>query len=447
MTNLGEILTLWSVIPFAGMLLSIALFPLFAPRFWHHHFGAVTVFWSVLLAVPFLSVFRSAALHELLHAVIADYVPFIVLLGSLYTISGGIMIRGRVCGTPPMNTALLATGTLLASWIGTTGSAMLLIRPFLRGNAHRKDRTFMIVFFIFLVANTGGALTPLGDPPLFLGFIRGVPFFWTLRLLPHMAIISGILLGVYFVVDAYYHKREDSRALRECVDERLGMSGGFNLFLLLGVVGAVLMSGIANWGELSILGVHRGVQDVVRDVLLLVMSTLSLLLTPKSVREYNEFTWFPIKEVAILFAGVFLTMVPCLKILQAGERGDLAALVVAVKDPYHYFWVTGLLSSFLDNAPTYTTFLNSAIGNFYPGVPVQEAVPLIIRERPLYLEAISAGAVFFGALTYIGNAPNFLIRSIAEEAGVPMPGFFGYMIKYSLVILVPVFLVITVIFF
>ncbi|MEW5746524.1 MAG: sodium:proton antiporter [Nitrospirota bacterium] len=445
--NIGEVLPLWSTIPFAGMLLSIALFPLLAPKFWHDHFGKVSAFWALLLSIPFLLVYREVALYELLHILLADYIPFIILLGSLYAVSGGILLRGTLRGTPAVNTAIIAVGTVLASWMGTTGAAMLLIRPFLRANAHRKNRTFMVVFFIFLVANIGGSLTPLGDPPLFLGFLRGVPFFWTFTILPHMAVAAAALLVVYFAMDTYFYKREGGAPPDDGVKQPLKIEGWYNLFFLLGIIGAVLVSGIAKWGEVSVLGVHRGLQDVVRDAALVLIALLSVIATPRTLREANEFTWFPMKEVALLFAGIFLTMVPPLKILQAGARGELAFLVETVREPYHYFWITGILSSFLDNAPTYLTFLNTAIGSFSPGLPEAEAIGLLIERHPLYLQAISVGAVFFGAATYIGNAPNFMVRSIAEESGTPMPSFFGYMIKYSVTILVPVFILVTVLFF
>lgn len=446
--NMGETLPLYSVIPFLGMLLSIALFPLLAPNFWHHHFGKVSAFWTVVIVIPLLISYKGLAVYEILHIVLADYIPFIILLGSLYTVSGGILLRGILRGTPIVNTAILTIGTLLASWMGTTGAAVLLIRPFLRANAHRKNRTFMVVFFIFLIANIGGSLTPLGDPPLFLGFLRGVPFFWTFNLLPHMVIAAGILLAMYFAFDTYFYKKEGITVVPDDgTKEPIRLEGSYNLIFLAGIIGAVLMSGIAKWGEVSIFGIHRAVQDAVRDGLLIAMAVLSMVFTPKTLRENNAFTWFPIKEVAILFIGIFMAMIPCLKILQAGTKGELAFIINAVSEPVHYFWITGMLSSFLDNAPTYLTFLSTAIGGFYPGVVESQAVSLLIKENPLYLVAISAGAVFFGAVTYIGNAPNFMVRSIAEEAGTPMPSFFGYMIKYSLTILVPVFILITFVFF
>jgi Na+/H+ antiporter NhaD/arsenite permease-like protein len=332
--------------------------------------------------------------------------------------------------------------------MGTTGAAMLLIRPFLRANSHRKNRTFMVVFFIFLVANVGGSLTPLGDPPLFLGFLRGVPFFWTFKILPHMVLTVGALLILYYIFDVYYYRKEDITAAPEGeTKEPIRIDGSYNFIFLAGIIAAVLMSGIAKWGEISIFGIHRGLQDVIRDGLLIFMAILSISFTPRTLREANAFTWFPIKEVAILFIGIFLTMIPCLKILQAGTQGELGFLIASVREPIHYFWVTGVLSAFLDNAPTYLTFLSTAMGGFYPGIAESDAVKLLIQENPVYLMAISAGAVFFGAVTYIGNAPNFMVRSIAEEAGTPMPSFFGYMIKYSIPILGAIFVLVSVIFF
>ena len=446
--NLGEFLPLWSCIPFAGILLSIALFPLILPDFWHHHFGKISAFWAAILGIPFLIIFKGDALYEILHIILADYVPFIILLWSLYTVSGGILLRGTLRGTPIVNLIMLVIGTLLASWMGTTGAAMLLIRPFLRANNYRKNRTFMVVFFIFLVANVGGSLTPLGDPPLFLGFLHGVSFFWTFKIMPHMLLVVIILLVIYFILDTYHYRKEGVTAPDEDgVKEPIKLEGTYNFLFLGGVVGAVLMSGIVDWGEVNTLGVHRAVQDWVRDGLLILMGVLSLIATPMQIRDDNDFTWFPIIEVAYLFIGIFITMIPCLLILKAGSDGALAFLTNGVTEPVHYFWVTGGLSAFLDNAPTYLTFFNSALGAFYPGATEAQAVPLLMTENAIYLQAISAGAVFFGACSYIGNAPNFMVRSISEEAGTPMPSFFGYILKYGLVFLVPTFVIVTLVFF
>lgn len=445
--NLGEVLPLWSCIPFAGMLLSIALFPLLAPDFWHHHFGKVSAFWAATLGIPFLVAFRGLALYEILHIILVDYIPFIILLWSLYTVSGGILLRGSLRGTPLVNVVMLLIGTLLASWMGTTGAAMLMIRPFLRANAHRKNRTFMVVFFIFLVANAGGSLTPLGDPPLFLGFLHGVSFFWTFKILPHMLTVAGILLTVYFFLDLHAFRKEEASAPDDGVKEPLKLDGVHNFIFLAGIVGSVLMSGVVDWGHFQIYGIHMAYQDVARDGLLVAMGILSLVTTSIKVREDNDFTWFPILEVAYLFIGIFITMIPCLLILKAGLKGELAFLIQGVDRPAHYFWVTGTLSSFLDNAPTYLTFFNTALGSFFAGASEAQAVPLLMTEKAIYLEAISAGAVFFGAVSYIGNAPNFMVRSIAEEAGTPMPSFFGYILKYSLLFLIPSFVIVTLIFF
>ncbi len=446
--NLGPNLPLWSCIPFACMLLSIALWPLLLPDFWHHHFGKISGFWAATLGIPFLIAFKGDALYEILHIVLVDYVPFIILLWSLYTVSGGILLRGTLRGTPLVNVVILIIGTLLASWMGTTGAAMLLIRPFLRANNYRKNRTFMVVFFIFLVANVGGSLTPLGDPPLFLGFLHGVSFFWTFNILPHMATVAIILLVIYFFIDTYYYRKEGVVAPAEDgVKQPLKLEGVHNFIFLAGIVGSVLMSGMVDWGDINTLGVHRSVQDWVRDGLLIGMGILSLVTTSVKLREDNDFTWFPIIEVAYLFIGIFITMIPCLLILKAGSQGALAFLVNGVTQPMHYFWVTGGLSAFLDNAPTYLTFFNTALGSFYAGMPEAGAVPLLMTENAVYLKAISAGAVFFGACSYIGNAPNFMVRSISEEAGTPMPSFFGYILKYSLIYLIPTFVVVTLIFF
>ena len=445
--ELGKVLPLWSCIPFACMLLSIALFPLVAPEIWHHHFGKISAFWAALMGIPFLYAYKGAALYEILHIILADYVPFIILLWSLYTVSGGILLRGTLRGTPVVNTVILIIGTVLASWMGTTGAAMLLIRPFLRANSHRKNRTFMVVFFIFLVANIGGSLTPLGDPPLFLGFLHGVTFFWTFNILPHMLVIAVILLTIYFGLDTYFYRKEGVKAPDDGTKEPLKLEGTYNFIFLGGIIGAVLFSGIADLGDVNTLGVHRAIQDWIRDGFLIVMGVLSLVATSIKLREDNDFTWVPIIEVAYLFIGIFITMIPCRAILRAGSEGALGFLVNSVVDPVHYFWVTGALSGFLDNAPTYLTFFNTALGSFYSGMTEAQSVPLLMTENAIYLKAISAGAVFFGACSYIGNAPNFMVRSISEEAGTPMPSFFGYIIKYTLIFLVPSFVVVTLIFF
>jgi Na+/H+ antiporter NhaD/arsenite permease-like protein len=460
MHSLGSELPLYSVIPFVGMLLSIALGPVLAPKFWHHHFGKVSAGWAALVAIPLIIAYRGEATYELLHVLIADYIPFIVLLGALFTVGGGILIRTTLKGTTFINAGFLTVGALLASWMGTTGAAMLLIRPFLRVNKHRKYRAFMVVFFIFMIANVGGALTPLGDPPLFLGFLHGVPFFWTLRLIAPMLIVLISLLLIYIVFDIYYLRKEQKEhaslgSNQDSVEEittnvasgkTLEILGTQNFILLAAIIGIILFSGSVKMSEVSIFGVHRGLQDIIRDILLVVIMIISMKITPKALREENEYSWAPIQEVAYLFFGIFVTMAPALAILKAGEAGALGFITAAVKEPAHYFWVAGALSSFLDNAPTYLTFFSTALGQFYPGMPEATAVGMLLTEHPTYLLGISAGAVFFGANTYIGNAPNFMVRSIAEESGVTMPSFFGYMV-YSIFILLPLFGLVTLLFF
>jgi Na+/H+ antiporter NhaD/arsenite permease-like protein len=447
--TIGELLPLWSILPFAGILLSIALFPLMAPHFWHRHYPKVSLFWAVIFAAPFLLAYRMSAWHEVLHIYLVDYIPFIILLWGLFAVSGGLVLRGTMAGTPKVNTAFLLVGTLIASWTGTTGAAMLLIRPLLRANAARHHKVHVVVFFIFLVANIGGSLTPLGDPPLFLGFLHGVPFFWTLRLLPMMGVASVVLLAAFYAMDSHYFRKEPKGVLakEEESEAPLRLDGWHNLFFLAGILGAVLLSGLWHAGSVDLLGVRLELQDLVRDAIIVAMALLSVWTTPQSLRADNGFTWEPMREVAILFAGIFATIIPALAILRAGESGHMAFLVASVREPWEYFWASGGLSSFLDNAPTYLTFFNMQIGRFYPGLPESQAVAQLIHTHARFLEAVAAGAVFMGANTYIGNAPNFMVRAIAEEAGVDMPSFFGYLFKWAIPILFPLFVLISLIFF
>ena len=451
----GAKLPLWSIIPFVGILLSIAIFPLVLDsHFLVHHGGKMSLAWALIFSIPYLIAFRGDAFYDILHIYLIDYIPFIILLWGLFTVAGGILVRGTLRGTPIVNTLLLLIGTAIASWVGTTGASMLLIRPLIRANAYRKNKVHLIIFFIFLVSNIGGSLTPLGDPPLFLGFLHGVPFFWTTTaLFPHMLFISVILIAIFFVVDTFMFKREGGVVPDDGVSEPLRVDGLFNLTFLLGIVAAVLMSGTFKWGEVNILGVHVYWQNIARDVLIVVMGLLSLRFTPFSgkLRQANEFSWEPIEEVAKVFAGIFITIIPALAILKSGENGALSGLIVAIKEPLHYFWVTGVLSSFLDNAPTYLTFFNTALGKLHL---TEALVPEILSGQltdPEHLEfvrlltAISVGAVFMGANTYIGNAPNFMVKAIAEQSGIRMPSFFGYML-WSVVILVPLFVIVTFVF-
>ena len=447
--DLGTVLPAWSALPFVGILLSIALFPLVAPRFWHHHYPKVSAAWAIILLVPFVIAYRGVAMHEVLHVAIIDYIPFIILLAALFTIGGGIHIRGSLRGSPAVNTTIMVIGTVLASWIGTTGAAMLLIRPLLRANKERRHKAHTVVFFIFLVANIGGVLTPLGDPPLFLGFLHGVPFFWTLTLWKEWLVVASLVLAVYVALDIHHWRREDPllRNRAGAQSEPLRIEGWHNFFFLGGVLTAVIVSGFWQAGDVTILGVHQQVQSLLRDAFLLAMLAGSWLTTTRQVRADNEYSWAPIKEVAILFAGIFATIIPALAMLRAGEHGAMAFIIRAVKEPAHYFWASGSLSSFLDNAPTYLTFLSTALGRLYSGIPEREAILRLIAEHSDYLMAVSTGAVFMGANTYIGNAPNFMVKSIAEESGVAMPSFFGYIVRYSLPFLIPIFALTTWIFF
>ncbi|MFD0668434.1 sodium:proton antiporter [Ramlibacter sp. MAHUQ-53] len=437
---------LWGL-PFAGILLSIALVPLLAPRFWHHHFGKVSAAWALAFLLPFAAVFGPAAAGAgLVHALVAEYIPFVILLTALFTVAGGIHIRGNLHGSPGLNTAILAIGAVLASFMGTTGASMLLVRPLIRANDNRRHKAHVFVFFIFIVANAGGSLTPLGDPPLFLGFLQGVDFFWTVRhIFPETLFLVCTLLALFFALDAwYYHRREELLPVDPTPDTRaIGIDGGRNLLLLGAVVALVLLSGF--WKSpvsFDIAGTPVGLPGLVRDIGLIAVTLASLRITPPSVHEDNQFSWAPMQEVAKLFAGIFLTIIPVIAMLRAGTEGPFGAVVSAVTrpdgtpDPAAYFWATGALSSFLDNAPTYLVFFNTAGGD----------AQVLMNALAPTLAAISAGAVFMGANTYIGNAPNLMVKAIAEDRGVRMPGFFGYML-WSGGVLVPLFIVMTFVWF
>ncbi len=437
---------LWGL-PFAGILLSIALMPLLAPRFWHHHYGKVAAAWALVFLVPFAFVVGPAAAGtSFVHVLLAEYIPFVILLTALFTVSGGIFIRGNLHGGPGLNTAILAIGAVLASLMGTTGASMLLIRPLIRANDNRRHTAHIVVFFIFIVSNAGGSLTPLGDPPLFLGFLKGVDFFWTLsHIFPETLFLVGALLLMFYALDWWlYHRKEEVLPADPTPDSRgVGFDGARNFWLLGGVVGLVLLSGF--WKSsvvFDIAGTEVGLPGLVRDLGLIFIAWLSIRITPDSVHQDNQFSWGPMLEVGKLFAGIFLTIIPVIAMLRAGVDGPFGAVVSAVTrpdgspDPAMYFWATGVLSSFLDNAPTYLVFFNTAGG---------DPQALMTTFAPT-LAAISAGAVFMGANTYIGNAPNLMVKAIAEERGVKMPSFFGYM-AWSGAILVPLFVLITFIWF
>ena len=439
----GRALSAWWGLPFAGMLLSIALMPLWLPQFWHQHFGKVAAAWSLAMLLPFAALFGAgAAVQALAHTLLAEYIPFIVLLTTLFAVSGGIHVRGNLHGSPLLNTGVLALGAVLASLMGTTGASMLLIRPLIRANDNRKHTVHVFVFFIFIVSNVGGSLTPLGDPPLFLGFLKGVDFFWTVhQLLPETLFMVGALLAIFYALDCHWYRREGVLPQDPTPDDarRFGLDGMVNLLLLAAAVGLVLMSGTWKPGIVfQVLGTDIELQNLLRDALLVLVTGVSLWITPRRVREANQFGWGPMQEVAKLFIGIFVTMLPVLAMLKAGADGPLAAVARAVTGadgqplPWAYFWLSGLLSSFLDNAPTYLVFFNLAGGD----------PALLMGRLASTLAAISAGSVFMGANSYIGNAPNFMVKAIVEDRGLRMPSFFGYM-AWSCAVLLPLFIVVT----
>jgi Na+/H+ antiporter NhaD/arsenite permease-like protein len=433
----------WAI-PFAGVLMTIALGPLLFSHFWHRHYGKIAGAWAVLALAAIAAEFGiAAAVSSLVHTTLAEYLSFILLLFALYTVAGGILVTGNVHGTPRSNTAMLALGMVMASFVGTTGAAMIMIRPLLRANDERRYNVHVVVFFIFLVANVGGSLTPLGDPPLFVGFLRGVDFFWTATtILWETAIVASLLLTVFYVLDSWLARREElyQRQKDPTPPVPFQVTGFVNLLLIGAIIGAILLS--ANWRPgvvFSVLGTQVELQNLVRDALLVAIALLSLWWTREEQREANGFSWEPIKEVAKLFAAIFITIAPVLAMLHAGESGAFAPLLALVSgadgspDPAAYFWLTGALSAFLDNAPTYIVFFELAGGD------AQELMGPLAHV----LAAISMGAVYMGALTYIGNAPNLMVYAVAVERGVRMPSFFGYML-WSLTILLPIFLLLTV---
>jgi Na+/H+ antiporter NhaD/arsenite permease-like protein len=407
-------LPLYTVLPFVAMLLAIAFCPLWLPHWWESNRNKLLV--SAALGAPVLALYVGREPAALVHMA-ADYVSFIILLAGLFVIAGGVRLRGDIEATPLVNTTFLATGSLLASFVGTTGASMLLIRPLLQTNQERARVTHTVVFFIFLVSNIGGMLTPLGDPPLFLGYLQGVPFAWTFRLWGQWLFMTAALLALYYVWDSRHHGHETRTALQlaRTQIEPLRIEGSLNALWLGGVVLAVAF-----------------LRAPLRELVIVALAGISLWRTPRAVRRANQFTAYPMVEVAVLFLGIFLTMIPALELLhvRGGELG--------VRQPWQFFWAAGALSSFLDNAPTYLTFLALAQSLGLPAEVV--GVPHVI------LAAISVGAVAMGANTYIGNAPNFMVKAIAEARGVRMPSFFGYM-AYSGGILLPLFVLVTVLFF
>lgn len=433
-------------IPFLGMLLSIAVFPLTKPEWWEEKKQYAVIFWSLLFVIPFGIMHGPyAAAEEVAEVIFGDYIGFIVLLFGLFCVCGNITISSNVDGSPRANALMILVGTLFASWIGTTGASMIMIRPLLRANRWRKHKVQTVVFFIFLVSNIGGALTPVGDPPLLMGFMRGVPFFWSLRIAPILLLNTLVLLTIYQFLDKRAYTKDLAEGLHPDYISETGLlkvTGAHNVIYLVMIVGAVIMTGLLPSmgildGKIHIFGeVTFSYVSVLEIVIILLAAFLSFKTTDRAVREENDFGWDPIVEVAVLFIGIFITMVPALSLLK--EVGPNLGL----SEPYQLFWTTGALSSFLDNTPTYLVFLTTA-GTLGAASGVTTTVGLI-SERLLL--AISCGAVFMGANTYIGNAPNFMVKAIAEDAEVKMPSFFGYMI-WSLCFLVPVFILDTLIWF
>lgn len=441
-----ENISLLFSIPFAGMLLSIAIMPLIASEWWEKKQQYMVILWSALFLIPLAVAYTPGVMVEVLCKVIfEDYLTFIILLFGLFCVAGNISIKGNFSGTPKMNVVLLLIGTLLAGWVGTTGASMLMIRPIIKSNAWRKRRAHTIIFFIFLVANLGGCLTPVGDPPLLMGFMRGVPFFWSLHLFPLLVLNGAVLLCLYFIFDMYNYKKEiaEGRHPELCGEKiNLQIEGKHNVVFIVMIIIAVILSGAlpsipAFAGGIHIIGeVELGFAAIIEIVIILLAAFLSMKTTRKELRTENEFTWGPIKEVAILFIGIFITMEPALLFLEAHGAS------LGLTQNWQMFWATGLLSSFLDNTPTYLVFLTTA-GTLGATGGIATAVGTI---APTMLMAISAGAVCMGANTYIGNAPNFMVRSIAEESGIKMPSFFGYM-GWSMCILIPIFVLDMIVFF
>jgi len=440
----GRTLGLFWCAPFAGLILSIALFPLLAPTFWARHYGKVAAFWSLAFLLPLLAAMGAAQSFAVLRdTVLEEYLPFIILMFALFTVSGGIRTIGGLSGSPLSNTALLTLGTALASVIGTAGAPILLVRPLIHANAWRRHSAPVFIFFIFLVCNIGGALTPIGNPPLFLGFLQGVAFFWPMTHLWAPTLLSVvILLGLFLAIDTVLYRRE-SHAARPTVVTRFRIGGRRNLVLLVAVIATVVICGAWEPGiAIGVLGTKVELQNLVRDGVLVLLALVSLKITHADIHQANGFSWGPMLEVAKLFAAIFIALVPATAILQAGPEGALASWIDLLTGPDGrpvnalYFWFSGGLSSVLDNAPTYLMLFNTAGGDPH----------MLMGPLAGTLAAISAGAQFMGANTYIGNAPNFMVKSICEERGIRMPSFFGYML-WSALILEPLFLLLMVLFF
>ena len=448
----GMMMNLAFCIPFAGLLLCIAVLPLVKAEWWEAHQPHAVVFWSLLFVLPFAFVYGPGqAFEKVLECIVDDYLTFIILLFGLFCVSGNITLEGDLAGSPRINVGLLLIGTMLSSWIGTTGASMLMVRPIIKMNAWRKRRSHIMVFFIFLISNIGGCLTPIGDPPLLMGFMRGVPFFWSLHLFPVLLFNVVILLTIFYFLDRRAYGKDIAEGLKPDISKpgtEVHILGLHNLIFLAMIVAAVILSGTLPGmaafqdAEGAVRGIHLFGEvtltypALIEVVIILVAAFLSFKTTSVEIRRKNHFTWGAIQEVAVLFVGIFITMQPALMILKANGAS------LGLNKPFEMFWATGCLSSFLDNTPTYLVFLTTA-----GALGFTEGMPTILGTVPVaMLEAISCGAVFMGANTYIGNAPNFMVKSISDENGIRMPSFFGYLL-WSVTFLIPVFLLDMLVFF
>ena len=442
----------WLCIPFAGLLLCIAVMPLLRAEWWEAHQPLVVFMWIILLVVPFAIVYGAGDTFEtVLECIVNDYLTFIVLLFGLFCVSGNITVGGDFAGSPRVNACLLALGTLLSSCIGTTGASMLMVRPVIKMNSWRKRKRHIMVFFIFLISNMGGCLTPIGDPPLLMGFMRGVPFFWSMHLFPILIFDLVILLFVFYHLDKKAYRKDIAQGRKPDISRpgtEFYIEGLHNIIFLVMIVGAVILSGVLPGMSAfqdaagNVRGIHLYGEvtltfpALIEIVIILLAAFLSFKTTDSSIRTKNHFTWGAIKEVAVLFIGIFITMQPALMLLKSVGPN------LGISEPYQMFWATGALSSFLDNTPTYLVFLTTA-----GTLGLTGGIPTALGQIPVnLLEAISCGAVFMGANTYIGNAPNFMVKAISDENGVNMPSFFGY-ILWSLTFLVPVFILDMLVFF
>ncbi len=442
MEHILPTIPIWALIPFVLMLAMIAVGPLMFNHWWEHNKNKLIV--SLALGIPMsIYLIYMGLTHNLLHTVVFDYIPFIILIGSLFTITGGIHLSGDILAKPTTNVIFLALGAILASIMGTTGAAMLLIRPLIRTNSERKYRVHTILFFIAIVANAGGLLTPLGDPPLFLLYLRGASFTWFFHMLPEWAFVISILLIIFFVVDSYYYKKEPQTniVMDKAMKQPIKIHGKINFLFLIGVVLAVAFLNEQYLKFINHNAIGSGTHayfymKYIREIGILLMAVLSILFTKQAYRNANKFTWDPIKEVAYLFLGIFITMVPALLFLSQN------AAEIGITSAPQFYYAAGTLSSFLDNAPTAASFYELAVGlpQAAPGTPMMAGIPEIL------LTAISLGAVFFGAMTYIGNGPNFMVKAIADENGIKMPSFFGYIFKFTIIVLLPVYILTQLIF-